>query len=172
MRIGSFLSLCLWAFGGPGWAQVQELGAPLIANFEPEQYKANSQNWVAVQDRRGVLYFGNTTGILEFDGQRWQLIPTPGNAPTRALACGPDGTIYYGSINDIGYLSTSTTGKVTAVSLREAIPPAERSFNDVWQVESCADGIYFLTQIRILRLDAGKVTAGEGRWGTSAWLRE
>jgi diguanylate cyclase (GGDEF)-like protein len=149
-------------------AQVKDLGAPLITNFEPEQYKANSQNWVAVQDRRGVLYFGNTTGILEFDGQRWQLIPTPGNAPTRALACGPDGTIYYGSINDIGYLATSATGKVTTVSLREAIPTVDRSFNDVWQVESCADGIYFLTQNRIFRLKEGKVTALDGKWGTSS----
>ncbi|MBI2840724.1 MAG: hypothetical protein HYX75_20595 [Acidobacteria bacterium] len=148
-------------------AQVPDLGAPFITNYETEQYKAASQNWAAVQDRRGVMYFGNSNGILEFDGLRWQLIPVPGNTFVRGLASGPDGTIYYGSNDDLGYLDVSPTGRISAVSLREAIPKAEGAFNDVWQVESCADGIYFLTRSRIFRYHGGKITALLGKYSTS-----
>ena len=77
-RVGSFLLGLVLILGTLLSAQVQELGAPIITNYEPEQYKASSQNWVAVQDRRGVMYFANTAGILEFDGQRWQLIRNAG----------------------------------------------------------------------------------------------
>ncbi len=166
-RQGWFLLGLILILGTFSPAQVQELGAPIINNYEPEQYKAHYQNWVALQDRRGVMYFGNTNGILEFDGQRWQFIPTPGNAVIRALASGPDGTIYYGSNGDLGYLAVSSTGKVSAVSLREAISPNERTFNDVWQVESSADGIYFLTRSRIFRFHGGRITALPGKFASS-----
>ena len=164
---GAVLAMLVWALGGLAMGQVPNLGAPILTNYEPEQFRASSQTWVAVQDRRGVMYFGNSAGILEFDGQRWQLIPPPGNPLTRSLASGPDGTIYYGSIGDIGYLAASPTGKISAVSLKEAIPPAERSFNDVWQVESCADGVYFLTRSRIFRLHGGRITALPGKFASS-----
>ncbi|MBK8725604.1 MAG: response regulator [Holophagaceae bacterium] len=163
----TILAMALWALGGFAFGQVPDLGAPILTNYEPEQFKASSQTWVAVQDRRGVLYFGNSAGVLEFDGQRWQLIPTPGNPLTRSLAAGPDGTIYYGSIGDIGYLAVSPTGKISAVSLKEALPPSERSFNDVWQVESCADGIYFLTRSKIFRFHGGRITALPGLFASS-----
>jgi len=147
--------------------QVQDLGAPIINNYEPEQYKASSQNWVAVQDRRGIMYFGNANGILEFDGQRWQLIPTQGNATIRALTCGADGMIYYGSIGDFGYLTVSPSGKVSAVSLKEAIPKEDRVFNDVWQTLSSRYGIYFLTRSKIFQLEKGKVHPIQGKFAGS-----
>lgn len=148
-------------------AQVPELGAPIITNYETEKFKAYSQDWAAVQDRRGVMYFANNAGILEFDGQHWQLIPVPGASTVRDLVCDPDGTIYYGSVGDIGYLAASPTGKVSAVSLRDAIPQNERDFNDVWQMESSADGIYFLTRSRIFRLHGGTMTVVAGKLASS-----
>jgi diguanylate cyclase (GGDEF)-like protein len=148
-------------------AQKQDLGSPLITNYQSELYQARSQNWVVLQDRRGVMYFGNSNGILEFDGQHWQLIPVPGDEAIRSLASGPDGTIYYGSIGELGYLTVSATGKVSAVSLKEAIPKAEQAFNDVWQAESCKDGIYFLTRSSIFRFHGGKITALPGKFASS-----
>ena len=87
---GSFLLGLIWTLATLLPAQAAELGSPLITNFEPEQYNASSQNWGAVQDHRGVMFFANTGGILEFDGRSWQLIPTPANTTVLALVCGPD----------------------------------------------------------------------------------
>ena len=156
------IALAATAFGqGPG------AGMPRITSYEPDLYKAHAQNWAVVQDRRGVLYFGNTTGIVEFDGQRWQAIPTPGNAVTRGLAMGPDGTIYWGSIADLGYLAVLPGGKLSAISLKDTIPENDRGFNDVWQVVSANDGIYFLTRTKIFRLHDGRITAIPGKFAAS-----
>lgn len=148
-------------------AQTQDIGAPIITNYDAKQYKAHSQNWVSVQDRRGVMYFGNSSGILEFDGQRWQVIPTAGNPMIRSLAMGQDGTIFYGAVGDFGYLSTTVSGKVIAISLKTSIPKDEQIFNDVWQIESTSQGIYFLTRSRIFRFAKGKITALPGKLASS-----
>jgi len=76
------------------------------------------------------------------------LIEVPNNAITRALTLGPDGTIYYGSIGDFGYLAVSDKGAVESVSLRFEIPEAEREFNDVFQALSGREGVFFLPGIR------------------------
>ena len=166
-RRASFLSGWILIVGALLPAQVQELGAPFITNYETEQFKALSQNWAAVQDQRGIMYFANNAGILEFDGQHWRLIPVPGNATVRDLTFGPDGTLFYGSVDDFGYLATSPTGDVFAVSLGEAIPADARAFADVWQVVSASDGIYFLTRRRIFRLHGGRITVLPGKFASS-----
>ncbi len=142
-------------------------GAPFITNYHPKIYKAHSQNWVAVQDRRGVMYFGNSTGILEFDGQRWQNIAVSGNPMVRSLTIAPDGTIYYGSIGDFGYLKETPSGKIVTVSLKALLAKDEPVFNDVWQVESTMDGIVFMTRSRLFRYLDGKLTSIAGRFASS-----
>lgn len=142
-------------------------GAPFITNFDAKLYKAHGQNWVAVQDQRGIMYFGNSNGILEYDGHRWQSVPTTGNPMVRSLAVADDGTIFYGSIGDFGYLHASPSGKVSAVSLKDKLPKDEPVFNDVWQVESTKHGVVFLTRSRIFRFHEGKLTAIAGRFASS-----
>ncbi len=36
------------------------LGSPIIHNYDSKTYKAHSQNWISVQDQRGIIYFGNS----------------------------------------------------------------------------------------------------------------
>jgi len=50
-----------------------ENGFPLINNYTPKEYGADTQNWAILQDDRGVMYFGNNLGLLEFDGADWKL---------------------------------------------------------------------------------------------------
>lgn len=166
-RRASFLPGLILIAGAVLPAPAQKLGAPVITNYETEQIQALSQNWAAVQDRRGIMYFANNAGILEFDGLHWRLIPVLGNATVRDLAFGPDGTLFYGSVDDFGYLAASPSGEVFAVSLGDAIPAAARAFADVWQVVSAVDGVYFLTRSRIFRLHGGRITVLAGRLASS-----
>ena len=52
----------------------RELGIPYMRNYTPKDYDAFAQNWAIVQDKRGVMYFGNGNGVLEYDGVSWRLI--------------------------------------------------------------------------------------------------
>ncbi|MCX6334231.1 MAG: hypothetical protein NT092_08005, partial [Bacteroidia bacterium] len=50
----------------------QESGRTFIRNFPPEEFKAATQNWNVIQDKRGILYFSNIEGLLEYDGVSWR----------------------------------------------------------------------------------------------------
>lgn len=161
------LICCLFFCHALSLAQSLDLGTPAIHNYGAKTYKAHSQNWSAVQDRRGVMYFGNTTGIVEYDGARWRLISTPGKTTSRALAISPSGTIFYGSVGDLGYLAADEKGSVKLTSLRDKIPEKERQFNDVWQVFCLGDSVYFLTREKIFRYFQGRFSVLPGKFATS-----
>ena len=141
----------------------QELGSPIMTNYEPELYKASSQNWAATQDPRGVMYFGNSSGILEFDGLKWDLLTVPGNAIVRSLACAQDGTVYYGSLGDFGYLAAGLAGKPTVVSLKARIPGAHEAFNEVWQALATPQEVLFLTRSRLFLANRERVRPIQAR---------
>ncbi|WP_170178581.1 helix-turn-helix and ligand-binding sensor domain-containing protein [Flammeovirga pectinis] len=73
--------------------------SPRIINYDKSTYEAENQNWDIVQGSNGFLYFANTLGLLEYDGEVWKLYPT--NEPLRAL-CIVDDEIFVGGINTIG----------------------------------------------------------------------
>ena len=97
-----------------------EDGFPLITNYLPKEYSANVQNWAVIQDNRGVLYFGNVSGVLEYDGVNWRLIHIP-NDVVRCFAIDKDGKIYVGGINEVGYLKPDSIGSLNYVSLNKFI---------------------------------------------------
>jgi diguanylate cyclase (GGDEF)-like protein len=88
----------IWVFSTLLPGQVQELGSPAITNYETEKFGAHMQNWTAVQDPLGVIYFGNSSGILEFDGQyRMEKRPfmgLPAPDPDELMYLHPDGSLW------------------------------------------------------------------------------
>ncbi len=78
----------------------QQSGTPFITNFTTDTYKASKQNWAAVQDQRGILYFANNDGILEYDGVTWRLINI---GAVRTLAIDSTERIYVGQSGDLGF---------------------------------------------------------------------
>jgi len=78
----------------PVYAQPAETGILPVYNFTPKEYKALEQNWCATEDNRGVLYFGNNAGILEYDGAHWTLIPPTDGSPVHSIARSSEGRIF------------------------------------------------------------------------------
>lgn len=101
-----------------------------IRNFLPYAYQANRQNWGIVQDNRGILYFGNTSGVLEFDDTRWRLIKLPDGRGAFALGKAADGRILVGSEGEVGWLVPDASGSMVYVSKSDDLPDAFRSTGD------------------------------------------
>ncbi len=121
----------------------QGIGDPYLQHFTAQDYEASSQNWKIIQDQRGLMYFGNTAGILEYDGVNWRRINTPLGSVIRALAIDDRGIIYAGGQGEIGYLAPDSLGQLTFVSLNEWIPEEYRDFADVQYVNITENGIVF-----------------------------
>src|SRR5512136_439531 len=88
-------------------AYPQEAARPFLRNYPPSEYRASQQNWAVTQDKRGIMYFGNNDGLLEYDGVTWRLTKLP---IVRTIAIDSLGTIYVGLENDMGFLRHEADG--------------------------------------------------------------
>jgi signal transduction histidine kinase/CheY-like chemotaxis protein len=139
-----------------------EKGLPFITNYQAKDYNASPQNWSIVEADNGLMYFGNSLCLLEYDGVKWRRIS---NAIVRAMAKDGQGRIYYGAYGDFGYLATDSLGQAQLHSLISFVPKALHDFNDVWSVYAGEDGIYFQARERVFRLR--EITPN--RWQVKAW---
>jgi serine phosphatase RsbU (regulator of sigma subunit) len=126
-------------------------GRPFIRNYDPKDYGAAFNYWAITQDQRGVMYFGNWNGILEYDGVSWRLISTPNKSGVRSLAIDANDRIYVGAVGDLGYLAPDSVGDMQFVSLLDHVPPGNREFNEVWYSYATSQGVYFRTDKILLR---------------------
>ena len=133
-----------------------ESGAFVFQTYTPKTYGANAQNWAIAQDSRGVMYFGNTEGLLEFDGLYWRLVHLPYESAIRSLAADANGRIYVGGRGVFGYLAPDAHGATRFVPLE--VPKADSDFLDVWNVVPTSAGVYFGTDYKIfLRTNSGQI---------------
>ncbi|MCX6278036.1 MAG: ATP-binding protein [Bacteroidetes bacterium] len=134
-----------------------EPGFPFLKNFAPFEYKAHAQNFAITSDRRGMIYFGNFAGVLQYDGEFWRLIPTEKTTKVSALATDSAGKIYVGARSEIGSLESDDNGRMYFKSLLNSADSSNPSFSDVLQIFPAAGVIYFVTRNMILVLDDGKL---------------
>ncbi|OFY65446.1 MAG: hypothetical protein A2V64_10545, partial [Bacteroidetes bacterium RBG_13_43_22] len=145
----------------------QESGRIFIRNFPPEEFKAATQNWNVIQDKRGILYFSNIEGLLEYDGVSWRLHKLPG---IHDILMDIDGKIYAALENDFGVFVVDSSGNLVYHSLKDRIPGGKRDISTVWQLHSQGDKIIFRThnEIFILENDRIKVINAEKDFSVSA----
>ncbi len=129
-----------------------ELGMPVLHNYSSKDSNVPSQAWDIIQDSRGVLFFGGSSAITEYDGVTWRRLPIPSNA-VRSFAIDATGKIWVGANANFGYLEPDANGTLQYVSLLEKIPPEHRAFNDVWHVLITPQGNFFQAYERLFRWD-------------------
>lgn len=134
-------------------AQSTSVGFPSISNFSRTTYQAGTQNWSIQQDQRGILYFGNNKGILEFDGTNWNTYPLPNGTIVRSLALSENGRLYVGGQDEFGYLEADERGRNIYHSLTYLVPTAFQSFDDIWNIFIRPEGIYFCSKKAIFLLE-------------------
>ena len=156
-KIHNYLYLFLIILSAFAFGNNNSIGSPFIKNYTPKDYGASSQNWAILQDDRGIMYFGNSSGILEYDGVSWRLIKTTENAVARSLAKDKNGKIYVGSFADFGYLKPDSKGSLMYQSLKGKIPDEYHEFSDVWSIHIIKDRVYFKSYKYIFELYNDKI---------------
>lgn len=139
-------------------AQVNWYGNLLVTNYTNNDYGANPQNWGITQDPRGVVFVANTDGVLEYDGYVWRLILLNDEQTVRSVACDfSDGTIYVGSMSEIGYLAPDSIGSLQYVSLLDKVPHGIE-FSNVDKIYFDDNSVYFCSPENILVLNKSNQT--------------
>lgn len=133
-----------------------ETGRLFIRNFDYKEYGGHQENWAVVQDKRGLMYFGNNWGILEYDTISWRLIKTEKQTSVLSMDVGSEGTIYVGLENGFGFLAPTSIGQMRFVSLRPELPESEEQVLEVWKVHATTHGTYFVTINKLYLWKKGK----------------
>jgi len=134
-----------------------EFGRPLFRYFSMRDYGAHDQNWVAVQDDLGSMFFGNRDCVLQYDGRQWSQVAVPGGVYIRGLAKDAHGQIWVGGVDCVGKLVAN--GSIYQFqSLQDLVPASAKPFGDVWQVVAKGDKVYFSTTKQMLVWQNGGFT--------------
>ena len=113
--------------------------SPIVRNYSVSDYNAGIQNWAIAQDERGVMYFGNNSGLLEFDGSAWRLYELPTKGIVRAIYISEDGRIYVRSYEEFGYFVRTPYDTLEYHSLKNKVKDFAFHNDEIWDI-ACVQG--------------------------------
>lgn len=130
----------------------QEL--PPIDKYPFEVYNGGNQNWTISQAENNFIYVANNDGLLEFNGAKWSLYPSPNNTIIRSVTV-IGSKIYTGCYMEFGFWERNEFGflKYTSLSkqLKNIIQHDEQFWKiinyDEWIIFQSLNNIYFYNTI-------------------------
>ena len=125
----------------------QEL--PPIQSFSSDFYKGGNQNWNITQDDNRNMYFANNDGLLRFDGNHWQLFPSPNKSILRSVHYA-NNLIYTGSYMDFGYWKYMQTGELVYTSIVDELEFEMIEDEQVWNIFDYKQFVIFQTLNRLI----------------------
>lgn len=137
--------LCsLFPFGTKSQNEFKYNLRSVVYSFGKKDYNAANQNWSISQSPNGYMYFGNTAGLLEYNGKEWTLYELPDKLIVRSVFADNDGRIYTGAHEEFGYWTRSEQGKLEYHSLIKLLPETYQFSNeDIWNIKRIGRSVYF-----------------------------
>jgi serine phosphatase RsbU (regulator of sigma subunit)/ligand-binding sensor domain-containing protein len=149
------MKLCILIWLGLLFVNLQpfsEVGSPFVVNYDHKDFDAHPQCWDVVQDHRGVMFFGNTFGVLEFDSVNFRLIRLRNQSPARCLTVDNQGVVYVGGFDEFGYLAISPSNQLYYESLLSRLPEEERKIGDASGIQWTNAGLFVKTADKVIVL--------------------
>lgn len=134
-----------------------EVGVPEITNFNTSVLGYDAANWEILRDRRGLLYIGNTDGVLTYDGEVWRLTPSPNYTPVFSLAEAADGVIHLGVHNGFGRIVRDSAGRDSIELLSDRLPPEQRPVGGVKFTAAVGSMVWYATTSALYRWDGKRI---------------
>lgn len=130
---------------------------PYIINYSKNEYKADNKNWSIGQDEKGIMYFGNDIGLLEFDGIGWSLNEMKNKLTVRSLSVLSHNTIFTGGYEEFGRWDRGISGKLEYTSLSSELDKSLFKNDDFWKIWSSDKEVYFQSFNSVFIYDYKKV---------------
>ena len=130
--------------------KAQEL--PPIILYDSKEYGAENQNWAISQADNKYIYVANNKGLLEFNGAKWQLYPSPNESIIRSVHV-VDDRIYTGAYMDFGYWQQNNKGILSYTSLSQKLKLNLIEDEQFWNIVSLEDFVLFQSLDRIYLYD-------------------
>jgi ligand-binding sensor domain-containing protein/DNA-binding CsgD family transcriptional regulator len=138
-------------------AQVKNIGISYVRNFRKAVYKHHPKNQSIIQDKRGIMYFGNGDGLLAFDGNEWSLLPMPNKSAVISMFLDDHtGRLYVGAQGEFGYASPDSIGLMRYHSISKDLPSSAGGFGDIWKISIIGENLIAVASNMIMILNQNK----------------
>ncbi len=117
-------------------------GFPVNKEYDISEFDAFQQAWDLAQDSSGIIYVAHGSGILRFDGVRWETKHGEESKHVHRLFEGSDGRIYYGSESSFGYLDSDSLNRFRFQELSSFVPDTIL-IGDIYDIHEVHGNIYF-----------------------------
>ncbi|MCE2962307.1 MAG: triple tyrosine motif-containing protein [Chitinophagales bacterium] len=121
--------------------QIVDKGVPYISNFKNQQDKIYTHTWDLDEASNKIMYFVNDKGLLEFDGNQWNLYKGS-KGITRSLKVKANDLIYTGSDNDFGEWRLNKNNQFEYKSLYDKFKNS-KLIEEFWNVYLLQEKIIF-----------------------------
>ena len=112
---------------------------PIVRNFEKGDHKGGAQSWSITQGSGGTMWFANS-GILEFDGEEWNIIKTRNMTGVRSVYFDHETErLYFGATDEFGYLHINEGKRMEYISLKDSI---NVNFGEIWDIHKENDNLW------------------------------
>lgn len=125
---------------------------PPIQKFSPQQTGSGNQNWMITQGENGNIYFANNKGLLEFNGSKWNLYPSPNGTIFRSVKKVKK-RIYTGTYMDFGYWLPKENGSLYYQSLVEQLNIDILEDEQFWNILEFNELVVFQSLDRLIIVD-------------------
>ncbi|HEY0899405.1 MAG TPA: triple tyrosine motif-containing protein, partial [Sphingobacteriaceae bacterium] len=142
---------------------IQSLGVPFVQNYPKSAYRSGNQNWSVSKGPNGVMYFGNSGGLLSFDGKFWQLYRMPNGQIVRSVAADKKGRVYTGGFGEFGYWSYNSQGKFEYKSLITKVPRKHALSEEIWKIDVDGKRVIFQSFSKLYIYSGDKISVVEPR---------
>ncbi|MCH2236109.1 MAG: SpoIIE family protein phosphatase [Crocinitomicaceae bacterium] len=137
---------------------------PPIVNYSTHDYdkskSRNPENVSVAQDNQGVMYFGNSNGVITYDGESWRFILVQNGSFVQSMAVDSNGTVYAGTYGEFGYFDTNDQGDRVFKSLMKELPEEDQWFSTIWYIYTTKEDVFFMAQesLFIYNIESGSLS--------------
>lgn len=130
-----------------------------IINYNKNLYGNGSQIWQIASYNDNWVYFANKNGMLQYNGNEWSRFVMNNLSDVRSvLPSQTQNRIYAGAINEFGYFSAGSNGKLIYTCMSDSLDEHDRSIGNIWSIYENDNIMYMLGDSRILKYLNNKYT--------------
>lgn len=123
-----------------------------VNNYKKDLFGRGPKIWdIQIYDKDRI-YLGNQKGLLEYNGNSWNLYPIENKTNVRSVHISKkNGRVYVGGDSEFGYFEPNCNGELVYTRLSEELIPNNNLSGGYWGVYEVDNLIYYVSDTHIIK---------------------
>ncbi len=124
-------------------------GHYFLSHYKPGNENISYRSFDIQQDKHGILYFANRSGVLQFDGRTWEMVPIKG--AVYSLSVTEQGDVFAAGSSGFGKIGLNDKNQLSYLPLSDSLANS----NNIIASYALDKAVFFLNEKYLIKLDSG-----------------